>query len=197
MAAHTGKILELLSCALFRGVCTILLRFKLHHQTLNLNTHWPYVQTVEIKMDRQLQGCSVLHCAQCSEQSLTRAGTAARLIGPLAVSARTSRAPEGKACSRLNRALGCCQTFRLGQTMASVQVQKAPDSGQVGAQRRYYELGSGRLGLGGRSAVSAAGWQWGACNSSLGSVATRASSRARTLNASCRVPHPPSSQTSS
>ena len=70
----------------------------------------------------------------------------------------------------------CCQTFRLGQTMASVHVQKVPDSGQTGAQHRYYELGSGQLGLGGRSAASVAGWRWGVCNSSLGSVVTRASS---------------------
>ena len=77
--------------------------FKLHHQTLNLNTCWPYVQTFEIKMDRQLAGCNVLHCAQCTEQSLSRAGTSAYLMHLLAVSAETSAAPGGKACSGLNR----------------------------------------------------------------------------------------------
>ena len=54
--------------------------FKLYHQTVNLGTCWPYVQIFEIKMDRQLQGCNVLSCAQDIKQRQSRAGITAHLI---------------------------------------------------------------------------------------------------------------------
>ena len=96
------QILKLLNCVLFGCVCTILFTFKLHHQTLNLRTCWPYVQSFEIKMDRQLQGCNVLNCAQDVKQRQSRAGITAYLIHLLAVSGGTSPAP-GEACSGLTR----------------------------------------------------------------------------------------------